>query len=179
MALALYGIGHSNRTLEFFAGLLLGYEIKRLVDIRTIPRSRYNPQFNKDSLPENLKKLGVAYTHMPELGGLRRAQPDSINTGWKNANFRGFADYMQTPEFDQALGRLITFSEKEHVAFMCAEAVPWRCHRSLVADALVARGLRVFQIMSRVSAPAHTLTSFAVIRGKRVYYPAEQNELFR
>lgn len=166
-----FAIGHSNRTLEFFVGLLLGYEIKLLVDVRTVPRSRHNPQFNKETLPQNLKTVGIDYRHMPGLGGLRHAEKDSINMGWQNASFRGYADYMQTEEFETHLEKLIAMGQKERLAFMCAEAVPWRCHRSLIADALEARGIPVFQIMSRVSAPRHEITPWAKVAGKRVTYP--------
>lgn len=172
-----YAIGHSNRTLEFFVGLLLGYQIERLVDVRTVPRSRHNPQFNRETLPADLKNVGIAYTHMSGLGGLRHARKDSINTGWQNASFRGFADYMQTPEFEENLQKLIALSKKETVAIMCAEAVPWRCHRSLIADALTVRGIRVYQIMSRVSSSIHQITPWAQVDGKRVTYPTRQAEL--
>jgi uncharacterized protein (DUF488 family) len=168
---SLYGIGHSNRTLEFLVGLLLGYEVGWLIDIRTIPRSAYNPQFNKETFSANLRAVGIEYTHLPGLGGLRKPRPDSVNKGWKNSSFRGFADYMQTAEFEDNLQKLIGFAVRSSTAFMCAEAVPWRCHRSLVADALTARGITVRQIMSRVSAPEHKLTSWAVISGKSVIYP--------
>jgi uncharacterized protein (DUF488 family) len=170
-----YALGHSNRSLEFFVGLLLGHEIKRLVDIRTVPRSRHNPQFNRDTLPANLRSVGIAYTHLPGLGGLRRPVPNSPNAGWKNTNFRGYADYMQTPAFEKNLEQLIELGRAAPIAFMCAEAVPWRCHRSLLADALIAKGIPVRQIMSRVSAPAHRVTPFARIRHRRVGYPAPES----
>jgi len=173
----LFTIGHSNRTLEFFAGLLLGYEIKRLVDVRTIPRSRHNPQFNRETLPEDLKSVGIAYTHLPGLGGLRHALKESVNRGWENASFRGYADYMQTAEFEKNLGKLIAMGQEARVAFMCAEAVPWRCHRSLIADALTVRGVPVRHIMSRVSAPRHEITPWAVVKGRRITYPPQQAEL--
>ncbi len=173
----LYSIGHSTRTLEFFVGLLLGYQIKRLVDIRTMPRSRFNPQFNIDGLGANLEGVSIAYTHMPGLGGLRRPQKESPNRGWKNASFRGYADYMQTPEFATHLDWLIKMGRKESVAFMCAEAVPWRCHRSLVSDALLVRGVLVRHIMSRVSAPAHVRTPWSRADGTGLVYPPSQTEL--
>ena len=173
----MYAIGHSNRTLEFLVGLLLGYEVEHLVDVRTIPRSRHNPQFNGDTLPADLKNVGIAYTHMPGLGGLRRAQKDSLNQGWENASFRGYADYMQTPEFDENLEKLIALAQKNVVAFMCAEAVPWRCHRSLIADALTIRGIPVYQIMSRVSAPRHALNPMADVHGTNLTYPPTQGLL--
>jgi uncharacterized protein (DUF488 family) len=173
----LYTIGHSNRTLEFFIGLLLGYEIQRLVDVRTIPRSRHNPQFNRETLPEDLKSVAIAYTHMPGLGGLRHARKDSVNMGWENASFRGYADYMQTVEFEKNLEKMIALGQKERVTFMCAEAVPWRCHRSLIADALTVRGVPVRHIMSRVSAPRHEITPWAHVSGQQITYPPKQTEL--
>jgi uncharacterized protein (DUF488 family) len=177
MTLRIYTVGHSNRTLEFLVSLLQGYEIARLVDIRTVPRSRFNPQFNKDTFPQMLKTVGIAYTHMPALGGLRRPQKDSINMGWNNSSFRGYADYMQRPEFEKALKELMQMGRQEQIAIMCAEAVPWRCHRSLVADALTVRGVEVHAIMSRVSAPLHQITPWAQVRGTRVTYPAKQLSL--
>jgi len=149
----------------------------RVVDVRTIPGSWHNPQFNKDSLPSSLKKAGLSYVHLPGLGGLRHAKPDSINVGWRNASFRGYADYMQTPEFEQGLGELIQMAGQERVAIMCAEAVPWRCHRSLIADALLVRGIRAEDIMSLTRRTVHTLTSFAKVRGTTITYPAEKSRL--
>src|SRR5664279_5523523 len=125
-------IGHSTRTLEEFIRLLQAHAVSRVADVRTVPRSRHNPQFNKDSLPLALKKAGLVYAHMPGLGGLRHAKGDSINMGWRNASFRGYADYIQTPEFEQSLEELIRLAKQERIAIMCAEAVPWRCHRSLI-----------------------------------------------
>ena len=154
--------------------MLQAHGVKRVVDIRTVPRSRHNPQFNFDSLPESLHHAGIAYTHMKELGGLRHARPDSLNTGWHNASFRGFADYMQTPEFEAGLTKLIDAANKKQVAIMCAEAVPWRCHRSLIADALTARGIEVKHIMSPTRANPHSLTPFAKVHGERVTYPAPE-----
>lgn len=164
-------IGHSTRPLEEFVHLLDAHGIKRLVDVRTVPRSRHNPQFNKDSLPKALRNLGIAYTHMPGLGGLRHPRKDSINLGWRNAGFRGFADYMQTPEFRNALQNLVAVAEKERAAIMCAEAVPWRCHRSLIADALLVRGVRVEEISSLTRTQPHRLTPFAHVFGTEVTYP--------
>ncbi len=164
-------IGHSTRPIEDFVHLLDTHGVKRLVDVRTVPRSRHNPQFNKDSLPKSLRGAGIAYTHMPGLGGLRHPRKDSTNLGWRNAGFRGFADYMQTPEFQQALEKLIAKAEKERVAIMCAEAVPWRCHRSLIADALLVRGVRVEEISSLTRTQPHRLTPFAHVFGTEVTYP--------
>src|SRR5271157_4693520 len=140
-------IGHSNRALDEFLGMLTTHGVERLVDIRTMPQSRHNPQFNRETLPETLKTRGIDYVHMPGLGGLRRAGKDSTNTGWHNPHFRGYADYMQTPEFQRHLAELLELDCQCGVAIMCAEAAPWRCHRSLVADALTARGIPVFHIM--------------------------------
>jgi uncharacterized protein (DUF488 family) len=166
-------IGHSTRALEEFIGLLQAHAVSRVVDVRTIPRSRYNPQFNQDSLADSLKKAALGYVHMPGLGGLRHARRDSINLGWRNASFRGYADYMQTLEFEQSLEELIQLAEQERIAIMCAEAVPWRCHRSLIADALLVRGIRAEDIMSPTRRPVHTLTPFAKVRGTTITYPAE------
>ena len=171
MAAVVLTIGHSTRPIEEFLNLLDVHGVKRLVDVRTVPRSRHNPQFNRDSLPEALRSVGIAYTHMPELGGLRRPRKDSTNLGWRNSGFRGFADYMQTAEFAAALDRLIGMAEKERVAIMCAEAVPWRCHRSLIADALLARGVRVEEISSVTRTQPHKLTPFAHVFGGEVTYP--------
>ncbi|MDD5678447.1 MAG: DUF488 domain-containing protein [Kiritimatiellae bacterium] len=166
-------IGHSTRLLEEFIGLLQAHEVTCVVDIRTVPRSRHNPQFNKDSLPDALKKVGVKYVHLPELGGLRHTKGDSLNEGWQNASFRGYADYMQTPEFVQSLNELIRLAYQDRIVMMCAEAVPWRCHRSLIADALLVRGIRTEDIMSATRRQVHVLTPFAKVRGTVITYPAE------
>jgi uncharacterized protein (DUF488 family) len=166
-------IGHSTRTIEEFIGLLQAHGATRVVDVRTIPRSRHNPQFNKTSLPRSLKKAGLGYVHMPGLGGLRHANRDSLNVGWRNASFRGYADYMQTPEFEQSLEELIQLTNQDRIALMCAEALPWRCHRSLIADALLGRGIRVEDIMSATRRQVHVFTPFAKVRGTRITYPAE------
>src|SRR5438309_3624330 len=129
--MTVFTIGHSTRPIEVFLELLAGHRIERLVDVRTIPKSRHNPQFNSDALAESLRRARIHYTHLPGLGGLRRPRPDSINTGWRNTSFRGYADYMQTAAFDDALRQCIALAETERIAVMCAEAVPWRCHRSL------------------------------------------------
>jgi len=166
-------IGHSTRTLEEFIGLLRFHEATRVVDVRTVPRSRYNPQFNDASLPGSLKKAGLGYVHIPGLGGLRHAKRESLNLAWRNASFRGFADYMQTPEFEQSLDELIQLANRERIVLMCAEAVPWRCHRSLIADALLVRGIRTEDIMGPKRRQAHTLTPFAKFQGTTITYPAE------
>jgi uncharacterized protein (DUF488 family) len=167
----IFTVGHSNRSIAEFLALLKSHGVKRLVDVRTIPRSRHNPQFNREALAASVRRAHIAYTHLPKLGGLRRARPDSVNTGWQNSSFRGFADYMQTPEFAAALARLEKLAKTKLCAIMCAEAVPWRCHRSLIADALTVRGHAVEHIMTPARRNLHKLTPFAHVRGKRVTYP--------
>ena len=166
-------VGHSTHTLDEFIRLLQAHAVTRIVDVRTIPRSRHNPQFNKASLPQALKKAGLAYVHLPGLGGLRHAKRDSSNMGWRNTSFRGYADYMQTPEFEQSLEELIQLAKQDRLALMCAEAVPWRCHRSLIADALLVRGIRTEDIMSPIRRQVHSLTPFAKVCGTTITYPAE------
>jgi uncharacterized protein (DUF488 family) len=175
---AIFTLGHSTLPIGSFITVLQAYGIERLVDIRTIPRSRHNPQFNGTALAESLKAERLEYVHMKALGGLRRPRKDSSNTGWRNEGFRGFADYMQTEEFEAALSALIRLSRERRVAIMCAEAVPWRCHRSLVADALRVRGVPVVEILSESSWRMHELTRFAQVEGVRITYPPEQAELF-
>ncbi len=168
----IYTVGHSTRPSEVFVGLLTAHGIQALVDVRTIPRSRHNPQYNGDALAATLAEHHIAYVHAPALGGLRKPRPDSINLGWRNTSFRGYADYMQTPAFQSAIDALIARSEVERTAIMCAEAVPWRCHRSLVADALTARGIEAAEIVSETKATPHKLTSFAKVDQWEVTYPA-------
>ena len=168
-------IGHSMYTIEEFICLLQAHGATRIVDVRTVPRSRHNPQFNKDSLPEPLMKAGLGYVHLPGLGGLRHAKPDSPNGGWRNAAFRGYADYMQTPEFAQSIEELIRLAKQDQIVLMCAEAVPWRCHRSLIADALQVRGVRTEDI-NAASRKVHTLTPFAKVNGVTITYPPENSE---
>lgn len=163
----LYTIGHSTRPIEEFLNLLIAHDIKHLIDIRTIPRSRRYPWFSQATLKIFLQNEGIQYTHLPALGGMRHAKKDSINTGWKNAAFRGYADYMQTEEFFLGLKKLNSFVKKSNqVCIMCAEALPWRCHRSLVSDAEVARGVKVLHIMSKEEAKEHELTPFAIVNIK-------------
>ncbi|MFI5338879.1 MAG: DUF488 family protein [Candidatus Methylomirabilales bacterium] len=166
-------IGHSTRTLQDFVELLQGHAVKKLVDVRTVPRSRHNPQFNRDTLPDGLNAAGITYVHMPDLGGLRHPRADSPNTAWRNASFRGFADYMQTPEFTVSLDALIGLAREEQIALMCAEAVPWRCHRSLIADALIVHGVSVEHILSATHRQPHSLTAWARVGGDQVTYPTE------
>ena len=169
----IYTIGHSTRTLDELVALLRAFGVSLLADIRTIPRSRHNPQFNADSLRAALPRRRLRYAHLPRLGGLRRAREVSPNAGWRNASFRGFADYMMTEEFEGGLAELRTLTASASVALMCAEAVPWRCHRSLIADALVARGAHVEHIIGPTRATPHRLTPFATVSDKRVTYPGE------
>jgi uncharacterized protein (DUF488 family) len=167
----IWSIGHSTRSIAELTDLLRAHEIALLVDVRTIPRSRYNPQFNADTLAKSLKEAGLVYLHMPALGGLRKPGKDSMNIGWRNDSFRGYADYMQTGEFWQALEELIRHGRQGPTAIMCAEAVPWRCHRSLIADALVSRGWNIRHIMSPEKATLHVLTSFAHFENGTLTYP--------
>lgn len=174
-------VGHSTRTWKDFLGLLRAHGVQRVVDVRSIPRSRHNPQYNRETLPAKLRAAGITYVHLSQLGGLRRTRPDSPNKGWRNASFRSYADYMQTPEFAAGLQRLVKLAQQKRSAIMCAEAVPWRCHRSLIADNLVVRGIKVEDIMSPTRARIHILTPFACVRkdsvrGKRITYPAAKDE---
>jgi uncharacterized protein (DUF488 family) len=172
-----FTLGHSTLPIDCFIALLRTYDIERLVDIRTIPRSRHNPQFNSTVLADELSAEGIDFVHIQALGGLRRAHKDSPNTGWRNDSFRGYADYMQTEAFLRALETLIQLGRTKRTAIMCAEAVPWRCHRSLVADALGVRGIPVVEILSETSYRMHKLTSFAQLEGMRITYPPEQATL--
>jgi uncharacterized protein (DUF488 family) len=174
---AIFTIGHSTLPIERFVAALQTYGIERVAEIRTIPRSRHNPQFNDTALANSLKARHLDYVHMRALGGLRHPHKDSPNTGWRNESFRGYADYMQTEEFENALEALIQMGCERRVAIMCAEAVPWRCHRSLVADALSVRGVPVVEILSESSYRMHTLTPFARVEGTRITYPPDQATL--
>lgn len=167
----MWTIGHGTRSLAELVELLRGAGVSQLVDVRTIPRSRHNPQFNRDTLPEALAETGIAYLHLPGLGGLRRPRPDSVNGGWRNTGFRGYADHMHTPEFARNLDVLIERSRSRPTAVMCAEAVPWRCHRSLLADALTVRGIRVEHILGAGHSELHELTPWARVDGTSITYP--------
>ena len=171
-SLRIMTVGHSTRTLDEFVRLLHTHQATCIADVRTVPRSRHNPQFNRDVLPASLGRAAIRYVHLQGLGGLRHVKSGSPNTGWRNASFRGFADYMQTAEFSASLEELIRLAEKELVVLMCAEAVPWRCHRSLIADALLVRGFRVEHIMNERHRQLHALTPFAQVRGGELTYPA-------
>jgi uncharacterized protein (DUF488 family) len=173
----IFTLGHSTLPIERFIALLRTYGIERLADIRTIPRSRHNPQFNDNALERSLATELIEYVHVAGLGGRRQPRNDSRNTGWRNAGFRGYADYMQTAAFASALETLITMSRQKRVAIMCAEAVPWRCHRSLVGDALSVRGVPVIEILSETNHRTHKLTPFAQVDGTHITYPPEQAEM--
>ena len=169
--LTVFTIGHSTRTLAEFIQLLKTYAVTLLVDVRTVPRSRHNPQFNKETLPASLKSEGIRYIHMPEIGGLRRPKRDSVNLAWKNMGFRGYADFMQTKEFTDNLLKIIALARENCLALMCAEALPWRCHRSLISDALVVRHVKVQHIINASSTITHELNEMAQVEGTKITYP--------
>jgi uncharacterized protein (DUF488 family) len=169
-------IGHSTRTLEEFVNLLRQHEVQQVVDVRKLPGSTAHPHFNEETLADALEKAGIGYVHVPALGGLRRPAADSCNGGWRNRSFQGYADYMQTEEFELAFQALLELASRRRIALMCAEAVPWRCHRSLIADALLARSVPVEHIMSRSRRQRHTLHSFAQVKGQRVTYPSRAGD---
>lgn len=174
MQTLVYTIGHSTRSLAEFIDLLKAHAVVALIDVRTIPRSRHNPQFNRAEFSRSLSECGIGYKHLPGLGGLRRRQAQSPNAGWRNTSFQGYADYMQTKEFADSLDELIAVASHEQVAIMCAEAVPWRCHRSLIGDALLVRGISVEEISSLIRTQPHKLTAFAQVTGNAIIYPPEQ-----
>jgi uncharacterized protein (DUF488 family) len=167
-----FTVGHSTRPIDEFIHLLRSHGVQRVIDVRTLPRSRFNPQFDIARLPDLLRAADIHYTHLPGLGGRRQPRPDSPNSGWRNKSFRGYADYMQTAAFKESLEQCLEMAGVERVALMCAEAVPWRCHRSLIADAVVARGLDALEIASDTRVRRHTLTPFARVQGTEVTYPA-------
>lgn len=173
--LTIYTIGHSTHPIDDFIAILKHYGITELIDIRTIAKSRHNPQFNGPDLAHALRNHHIGYHHLKKLGGLRHAHPDSINTAWRNASFRGFADYMQTDEFLAGLEQLIDIARHKQVAIMCAEAVPWRCHRSLIGDALLVRDIQVMDIFTKSSSKPHEMTPWAHVKGQQVTYPDEKN----
>ena len=172
MTPTLFTIGHSTRTIDEFLDMLSTFRIEIVADVRSIPGSRRNPQFNEDSLRDSLKDNGIGYTHMAGLGGLRHTTKSSINTAWENLSFRGYADYMQTKEFNDSLEQLIVLVKEKVTAIMCAEAVPWRCHRSLIGDALLIRGVKVDDIISKRTVKPHKLTPWARVEGYTITYPA-------
>jgi uncharacterized protein (DUF488 family) len=169
---AAFTIGHSTRSVQEFIALLSAHDIELVVDVRTVPRSRRNPQFNRETLPQSLQAADIGYEHVAALGGFRRPRPQSTNAGWRNASFRGYADYMQTAAFEAAIESLAERAQHTRLAVMCAEAVPWRCHRSLIADALVVRGIKVEEIIGTNRTQPHAMTSFAHVEGTAVTYPA-------
>jgi uncharacterized protein (DUF488 family) len=166
-------IGHSNRTLADFVDLLKLNDVKRVLDVRTVPRSRHNPQFNLDALPASLAAVHISYVHLAALGGLRHARPDSPNSGWRNLSFRGYADYMQSPEFADGVDSVAEMAKSERCVLMCAEAVPWRCHRSMIGDALLVRGIGVEDIIGPKGRKRHVLTGFARVEGTKITYPPQ------
>jgi uncharacterized protein (DUF488 family) len=168
----LYTIGHSNRTIEEFLEMLRAFDIQEVVDVRTVPKSRHNPQFGQDMLILALQDAHIGYTHLSKLGGLRHTTKDSINTGWHNDSFRRFADYMATDEFQVGLHELETIAQDKKTAIMCAEAVPWRCHRSLIADSLTTQGWQVLDIQSKKTAKPHKPTPFLKVQDGKLCYPA-------
>jgi uncharacterized protein (DUF488 family) len=172
-----YTVGHSTLPIERFLAVLRAHGIERLADVRTVPRSRRNPQFNAEALALSLRAVGLEYVPLRELGGLRKPRPDSPNAGWRNDSFRGYADYMQTPEFARGLERLLELGRERRTAIMCAEAVPWHCHRSLVADALAVRGVPVVEILGEAEQREHKLTPFARVQGTTITYPPAQASL--
>jgi uncharacterized protein (DUF488 family) len=169
----IFTIGHSTRIIADFVAILYAFKIKKIADVRTIPKSRRNPQFNQDALEQTLQAAGIEYLHLKDLGGLRQARKDSPNMAWKNASFRGFADYMQSKEFEESLKQLMLEAKQQATAVMCAEAVPWRCHRSLIADALLVRKFRVRHIMGLDAGREHVLTAWARVKDGKVIYPEE------
>jgi uncharacterized protein (DUF488 family) len=167
----IYALGYSTRTISDFMKILDAHSIKLVADVRKIPKSGYNPQFNETSLKRSLQRHDIKYYHLPGLGGLRKTVKDSMNLGWRNASFRGYADYMQTTTFVKELDHLIALGKKQKTTIMCAEGNPFRCHRLLIADALLLRGITVFHISSMTSAKEHTLTAFAKVVGMQIQYP--------
>jgi len=176
-AAQIFTIGHSTHPIDDFIQMLTANSVTLLGDVRTVPGSRHNPQYGAEQLAESLAEAGIAYRPMKSLGGLRHtpAGVPSVNEAWRNKSFRSFADYMQTPQFAEAIDELIALTRTDTVAIMCAEAVPWRCHRSLIGDALLVRGIEVLDIMSATSTKPHTITSFAKVAGLRVWYPPEDS----
>lgn len=170
----IFTIGHSTHSIEEFVELLRAHGVEQVVDVRTIPKSRHNPQFNADVLKRSLRQETLRYKHLKEMGGLRRPKRDSVNLGWRNTSFRGYADYMATPQFAEALETVMEIASERTTAIMCAEALPWRCHRSLIADALTKKGWLVRDIMSRTSATRHRLTPFLKVRKGQLVYPESE-----
>jgi uncharacterized protein (DUF488 family) len=171
----LFTVGHSTHSIEEFIRLLKAHEIEEIADVRSIPKSRHCPQFNSDALEKSMLDAGIRYTHLAKLGGRRHTRKDSINAGWRNASFRGYADYMATPQFAEGLVELIEIAREQRTAVMCAEAVPWRCHRSLIADAMTVKGWKVCDIVSEAAPKEHELTKFLKVEDGRLTYPAAED----
>jgi uncharacterized protein (DUF488 family) len=169
-------VGHSTRTLTEFTAILKAYDVELVVDVRTVPRSRHNPQFNKETLPDALKAEGIRYVHMLELGGLHRASNDTVNNAWRDKSFRGYADYMQTREFTEHLLKFIAFARENRVAVLCAEALPWRCHRILISDALTVRRIKVEHVLDCENKFRHELSPNALVEGTKITYPLYARE---
>lgn len=170
----IYTVGHSTHPINDFIKILSAHGVEQIVDIRTIAKSRHNPQFAETELQKSLPKQKIAYIRLPTLGGLRHTTEDSKNKAWRNKSFRGYADYMQTDEFSEGIRELIDLGKQKKTAIMCAEAVPWRCHRSLVGDALLVRGVEVLDIMDERTAKSHTLTPFATVKDVEITYPPSE-----
>jgi uncharacterized protein (DUF488 family) len=171
--LTLLTIGHSTHSLDELTYMLKAHNVGRIVDVRSVPRSRHVPHFNRETLASKLRARGIRYVHLKSLGGRRHPDKNSVNTGWRNSSFRGYADYMATPQFRQGLERLLRLARTHRSAIMCAEAVPWRCHRSLIADALLVRRVNVEHILSATKRQEHSLTPFANVDGLEIAYPSE------
>lgn len=170
----IFTVGHSNQSIEDFFSILQSKKLKLLVDVRLIPKSRHNPQFTQSKLKKKLAQSGIEYIHLPGLGGRRWPVKNTVNFGWRNSSFRGYADYMQTADFRKNLSRLISLSKRKRLVIMCAEAVPWRCHRSLIADALLVKNQAVEDLFNARYSRPHKLTSFAVVTRGRITYPTER-----
>jgi uncharacterized protein (DUF488 family) len=168
--LSIWTIGHSTLSIEEFLERLKSFGVDLLADVRSFPGSRRYPHFNKENLSAALGSGGICYEHLRELGGRRRARPDSHNLAWRNESFRGYADYMETSEFGAGIERLIELARRQRVAIMCSEAVWWRCHRSMISDYLKVKGIEVCHIMARGKSETHPFTSAArVIEGQLSY----------
>ena len=171
--MTIYTVGHSTHDLSDFIEILKAYKIETIVDIRSLPGSNRFPQYNREELEKSLPKEGIAYLHIKNLGGLRKGSKESINMGWRNKSFRNYADYMQTDEFKDGIKELLSVAKESTTCIMCAEAVPWRCHRSLIGDALLVRKIKVINIFSKTNEQLHKLTPFAKVKGKIITYPTE------
>jgi uncharacterized protein (DUF488 family) len=172
----LFTIGHSTHAIEEFIALLNAHNVQHLVDVRSIPKSRHVPQFNIDDLASSLRAASIDYTHLKALGGRRHSSKDSINTGWRNTSFRGYADYMATPQFAEGLAALAKIARSTTTVIMCAEAVPWRCHRSLISDAMILQDWHVRDILTKAPAATHKLTPFLKVVNGQLTYP-DPNEV--